>query len=363
MSAKNNNLDHPPIVRFLQRIVLPKYQVIAMALVAAILIGLFVYTFRSFNVFEKQPELHAVSPQELKNLASSTTQVQVGLHINDFPEFNVRSNSFVFDGIIWFLFDQSAISLSTIEKFSFSRGTILQKSSPDTKFIGGNYFAQYNIRVEFKADLNQKYFPFDDHRLYFEMVNKYVTPEELIFSSSLSSFLISDDILIISWRPVDRGVETGFDVSILDKFDPNKNVYHPKTLFSIDFRRIGIQDIFLIFLPLCLMVFICFFSFGFDPPDESMRILTLSLSSITGLITYRFVLQSLTPQVGYFILSDCFFLLFLALNFICFCVNLILIRQGKVTLFLAVLRGLIYLLSNIAIVGFSFYFLFYWPYS
>ena len=361
MTKKNNFYDHP-IARFLKRVVLPKYQIIAMVLVSTILMGLFFYVFNSFSVFEKQPELHAISPKKLRNLASSATQVQVGLYINDFPEFDVRSNSFVFDGIVWFLFDQSAISLETVEKFSFSRGTILQKSPPDTKFIGGNYFAQYNIRVEFKADLNQKYFPFDDHRLYIEMDNKYVTPEELIFASSLSSFLISDDILIISWRPVDREVETGFDVSVLDKFDPDKNVYHPKILFSIDFKRTGIQDIFLIFLPLCLMVFICLFSLGFDPPEESVRVLTLSLSSITGLITYRFVLQSLTPQVGYFILSDCFFLLFLALCFICFCTGLILIHRGKVTPFLAVLRGLVYLFSNVAIVGFSFYFLFYWPY-
>ena len=362
MVTKKNSLYDHPIAYFLQHLVAPKYQIISIVLVVTILAGLFTYVFSTFNVFEEKPELRPISPQELRTLASSTTQVQVGLHINNFPKFDVRSNSFVFDGIIWFLFDQSAISLATVEKFSFARGTILQKSPPNTKIIGGNFFAQYNIRVEFKADLNQKYFPFDDHRLYIEMINKYVTPEELIFSSSLSSFLISDDILIISWKPIDQEVETGFDESVLDKFEPDINVYHPKILFSIDFKRIGIQDIFLIFLPLCLMVFICLFSLGFDPPKESGWILTLSLSSITGLMAYRFVLQSLTPQVGYFILSDCFFLLFLALCFICFCTGLIVIRKGKLTPPLAILRGLVYLFSNIALIGFSFYFLFYWPY-
>ena len=152
-------------------------------------------------------------------------------------------------------------------------------------------------------------------------------------------------------------------MSTLDKFDASKNVYHPKILFAIDFQRAGIQDILLIFIPLCLMLFMCLFGLGFDPPGDSAKILTLSLSGITGLISYRFVLQNLTPQVGYFILSDFFFLLFLSLSFVSFFIGLIMIRRAKITNNIIVLRGVVYLSTHIIVIGSTYYLLFYWPYN
>ena len=195
--------EQPFIIYFLNRAVLPKYQLIFTAITVISMTIFFNYVFDEFNEFETRPALYQTNPRDAKKLASGTTMVKVGLHLNNFPEFDVRTSSFIFDGIIWFLFDQSAMSIETIDKFSFSRGTILQKSVPNTKFIGGEYFVQYDIRVAFKADLNQKYFPFDDHRIYIGVENRYVTPQELLFTSSLGSFLYARDMMIIGWKPYD----------------------------------------------------------------------------------------------------------------------------------------------------------------
>lgn len=351
------------IVLFLETIVRPAYQIVFMIAFSCIATIFFVYAMASINIFEKRPSLNPIVPKELSELASSTSQVKVGLNISDFSEFDIRANRFVFDAHIWFLFDQSALSIETIEKFSFLRGSIIKKSPPDTKLIGGNYFVQHEIRVEFKADLNKKYFPFDDHRLYIEMVNKYVTPKELIFSASLSSFLMAPNLHVIGWRVIDKSVETGFSESILDTFDERKNVAQPKILFAIDFGRVDIQDIFLVFLPLFLMVFMAFFSFGCNPPQESTRMLTLAMSSMTGLLAYRFVLQNLTPKAGYFILSDCFFFLLLALVFLVFCLALVVLKKGLVTRELIIVRGIIYIFSYMILLSGTVYFLFYWPYT
>jgi len=365
MSDKNNVSYYKDLaISFLGTIVKPKCQVVIIAAFVLFLSMVFAYSFSNLNIFENRPLINPIIPQEVKGLETSTAQVKVGLHINDFPDFNMRDNVFVFDANIWFLFDPSEVSLETIERFSFSRGNILQKSlPPETKLIDGNYFVQYSLQVKFNADLNHKFFPFDDHRLYIEMTNKYVTPKELAFSSSLSSFLISNNMFLIGWKPVDMFIESGFTTEKLDKFDQSKNVSHPKVLFAIDFRRVGIQGIFLIFLPLCLMVFIGLFSFSLDPPKMEARISTLALTSITGLMGYRFVLQSLTPQVGYLLLSDCLFLLFLAVLFIIFCTGLIIIRKAEMTPGLIVFRGLVFIFSYMLLVTFTCYFLFFWPYS
>lgn len=361
MEKKSTHELHGPL-HFLALIVTPAYQIMFMAFFAILVVSLFWYAMATTNIFEKRPGLEPIIPKELKERSGGSSKVQIGLHINDFPTFDIRNRHFVFDAIIWFLFDQSAVSLKTVEKFSFPRGTIQHISAPDTKLIGGNYFVRYEIRVDFKAELNQKYFPFDDHRLYIEIANNYVTPDELIFASSLSSFLIAKDIFV-DWSPVNKGFEAGFTESELDIFDKRTNVSVPKIIFYIDFSKVGTQDIFLVFLPLLLMVFMGLFAFGFNPPGESSRILTLSMSSVTGMLAYRFVLQNLTPRTGYFILSDCFFFLFLALVFAVFCMCLVILRTNHITKTLIALRGMIFLSSYAVLVIGTFYFLFYWPYQ
>ena len=111
------------------------------------------------------------------------------------------------------------------------------------------------------------------------------------------------------------------------------------------------------------MVFMAFFSFGCNPPQESTRMLTLAMSSMTGLLAYRFVLQNLTPKAGYFILSDCFFFLLLALVFLVFCLALVVLKKGLVTRELIIVRGIIYIFSYMILLSGTVYFLFYWPYT
>ena len=104
------------IVLFLETIVRPAYQIVFMIAFSCIATIFFVYAMASINIFEKRPSLNPIVPKELSELASSTSQVKVGLNISDFSEFDIRANRFVFDAHIWFLFDQSALSIETIEK-------------------------------------------------------------------------------------------------------------------------------------------------------------------------------------------------------------------------------------------------------
>ena len=287
-------------------------------------------------------------------------RVEVGFHIDDFSVFNIRENDFTFNAKVWFLFDKSMVSLEDVEKFAFTRGNITHQTLEETKVINGKFFAQYGVKVAFKADLNQKYFPFDDHRIYIELINTHATPEEIIFSTDTSSFLIPKELVLIGWHPVGRQVETGFNKSILDRFDSQKNSTHPSALFSIDFSRAGVQNIFLIFLPLFLMIFISFFALSLNPEVSRSSMFNLALTAVTGLMGYRFVLQGLMPRVSYFLLSDCFFLLLLGVAFFVFCASLMIVKTGKLTNSILVLRGSVFIMSYLILIFFSIYFLFYW---
>lgn len=308
---------------FSVHIVTPTSQFICLTVVAAAMILTARHAFISFTSFEPSPKIFSATPKQVKEWGGNTTEVLVGLHINNFAEFDLVNNKFTVDCIIWFEFDPALVSLETIEKFSFDKGDIIKKTTSDTKVIEGKFFAQFNITVKFTTNLLFNMFPLDDHRLFLILTNKFVSPSEMVYKSFLSGFTVSEDMFVAGWQPVDRGVFTGYSEAYLDESDAKKVVLNPKAVFSLDFKRSGTQRIFLIFMPIFLMFFIGILSFGFDPHRERGTAMSLSLGAVTAMLSYRFVIQSMSPQTGYFLLSDHIFTLFLGLAFLCFILNVI----------------------------------------
>lgn len=348
------------VILFLRQIVYPQYQIVMICITTslALLIG---YQFANkFHSLDPESTMYSVTPQKIREWGTQPTEVSVGLHIINFPIFDIVKNNFVFDGIVWFEFDPALIALETIAKFSFEKGDILKISEPDTKLINGKFFARYNIRVQFTSNLDYKLFPFDDHRLNIVLVNKFVSPSEVMFESYDAGFTMQEGIFIPGWYVVSEGVRTGYAQAQLEVYDPSKMVLNPKVVFEIDFERSGAQQILLIFLPLFLIFFTGLFSFGFDPEKSTNLVWTLASASVASMISYRFVIQNMSPTIGYFTFSDIVFTLFLAFSFAGFLFNIILVYWGKFTGSMATLRGCIFLLFHITFLASWYYLLTYW---
>lgn len=341
------------------KIVLPQYQVIFFLLTSGIIFFLGSRAIGRFYPLEKFPEIKSVTPEKIKEWGGDPVVVDVGMYISNWVEFKIVENDFIFDGVIWFQFDPAVISLDTIGKFAFEKGEILKKSEPDTKLIEGRLFAEYKIRLKFTTTLSNQFFPLDDHRIYITMTNTFVSPAEMIFRSFQSDFVMSSKIEIPGWRNVDRAVRAGYEEERYDKFDDRKVVRYPSVLFALDFARSGIRLILLIFLPVFLIFFISLFWFGFEPKD-SRSIMMLTTSAITSLIAYRFVIQGLSPGGGYFLLSDHIFTFFLAMSFISFVLSLLWISYGKMNTWYIIVRGSIFIIFHLSVIGAWYYLLFLW---
>ncbi len=347
------------IHRFFLKIVRPQYQVAMLIITSIIVLLLGARAVVLFNPLEPYPEIKSVTPEKIKEWGGDPVVVDVGLYITNWHQFKIVENIFVFDGVIWFEFDPALISLDTIEKFSFEKGEILQKSEPSTKLIDGKLFSEYKIRLRFTSTLSHQLFPLDDHRINITVVNTYVTPSEMIFRSFKSDFATSKKIFIPAWHEIDREVRTGYEEEYIDKFDQRKVIRYPVSVFMLDFTRSGSRLIILIFLPLFLIFFISLFWFSFEP-ENGRAILTLATSAVTSLIVYRFVIQGMSPKVGYFLLSDHIFTFFLALAFISFVFALLWVRHGKKTPTMTTLRGLIFLSFHIIVIILWYCLLFLW---
>lgn len=296
---------------------------------------------------ERYLSMYTFTPASLQSFGEFSEKITTGLYIDSFQKFDMNRNEYIFTGLLWFEFTPGSISFNALEKFEFEAGTILNKSERFASLVNDKILVRYNIRVLLSALLNYSDFPFDGHRLHIVLENKFVGLDQILFYSEQSLFNINTVSKTYGW--VERGclVRTGYKQVLLDKYNSQKTFYYPVVVFSIDYQRDGVRFLLSILLPLLLLFFIVMFSFSTRGPI-SVSTCTVGVTAILG---YRFVIENISPQVGYFMRSDYMFLLSLAL---CSCAFVIAVVDNFILPFSkfykTILYFLIYQLLNILMI-------------
>ena len=105
------------------------------------------WQYRSIEYTDPVQPVLEVHPRVF-NLAS---QVEVGMHINNFPEFSFRENAFTLDTLVWFSFPVGTESLHTLKKFSFQNGRIIRRSLPTIKIVNNQVTVSFQTIVNLKS--------------------------------------------------------------------------------------------------------------------------------------------------------------------------------------------------------------------
>lgn len=310
----NTQTERKPIA-----IIQPSIQLLLIALSVAVIAYAAYIKIGRFEIVDPERSIIHITPEVYSKLGATPEIIRIGLRINQFKKFNIVANEFDFTGIIWFEFNQYAIDLETLGNFVFEEGTIEYRSTPDVQVIDNKMLVRYNIRASISSPFNYMYFPLNNHRLNIIVANYFVSPSSVIFQTRSSNFIVDQNPKEYGWQSTNKEVTAGFEKSELDPHDPTKTAFYPLAIFSIDYTRYGIRYLLSIMLPLLLLFYLSLFSFSrLEPSDE----LDLSLGGVTGTLGYRFVIESFSPNPGYFILADYIFFLFLSANAIVFIVNM-----------------------------------------
>lgn len=262
-----------------------------------------------------QPIDNKPAIETLENAASAPDLIRIrtGLTITDFLKFDAIKNEYQVNAIIWFTFDPQRVALEAIEKFSFTKGELVKKSDPIiTKTVDGKTTALYNIRVQFITIPNYKRFPLDDHYLFLNVTNTAFSTTNAIFEVDENGFGLAENIYVPGWQLVEHSARAGFINAMIA---PSATIMQPKASFAIGLSKQDYRQLLLIILPLLLIFYFGIFAFSIK---DTVLAITLVLASVSGLMAYSFVMQTLSPQVGYLMLSDYMFLLFLGTIFIVF---------------------------------------------
>jgi hypothetical protein len=299
-------------------VVSPLYQTILIIISFTCLSLAFYKQFNIFHFLDARPNIRTVTPQIYAESGGFASVIRVGLEIGDFEVFNMTENKFTFNGIVWFQFTPGIISLDTLEQFRFSRGEVLKRSEPDIQLIDDKILVRYLVKVQFTAPLDHSFFPLDDHRVYLMLAHPFIAIGEIIFDASISDFITKKNVADVGWNEVNQQVEPGFSQAKISENDPRTTRNYPAVLFAIDYERYGIRHFLTIILPLLLIFYISFFSLCIKESNISLAIV-----AVTALISYRFVIDRMSPDVGYFMFSDYYFFIFLGGVLAVFLLNMI----------------------------------------
>ncbi len=285
-------------------------QIFFLMMSAILLIVCLYKPIKQFNPVDSKPELQFLDSATDQK---SVVHIKTGLTITDFLKFDAIKNEYTVNAIIWFAFDPKQIPLETIEKFSFTKGEIVKKSEPIiSKTSDNKTVALYNLRVQFTTIPNYRRFPLDDHYLFLNVINNAINPTQAVFDVDQNDYNLSKNLHTPGWQIVEHNGQGGYVKALVS---PGIMSMQPKAVFSIGLSKHDYRQLLLIILPLLVIFYFGIFAFSIQ---DIVLAITLILASVSGLIAYSFVIQTLSPQVGYLMLSDYMFLLFLGIIFVVF---------------------------------------------
>jgi hypothetical protein len=305
-----------------------KVKIALFMLMICYIVGLFYISLRTFRTDDSIPKIRTVSVKMRKAFRDLTTKVRTGLFIKNFTTFDVTANHFTVDAVLWFECNKNELMLKTLDEFSFDNSEILYKSPPNISFHRDKMLVIYDIIVEVSTDLDFHRFPLEDHRLSLVLANSAVTPSEMYFDDDVNgiSLCVSDRIFTTNWVIHSLKKLPGYAALHVDAHNNHKVIRTPKVAFIINFQKAGINKILIIFVPLFIAIFLALFTFLLSFNSNAAKT-TLSVTAVTALLGYRFVIQQISPRVGYFTITDKLFVFFIAISFLIMLFQLLLLRQ------------------------------------
>lgn len=304
-----------------------------------------------FHAVDAIPQLKDYNPESLAIFGDFYSPIITGLVIEQYEVFDIINNNFVIAGTLWFIVDPSVTTTEMLSKFNFEQGTLLYVAPPQTNLIDDKLLVQYRIRLQFFGSLVYTYFPLDEHRISLTLTNKILSPQEAIFISESRYFLVNASVDGFGWAIEDKYVTYGYTTYYLDKAknkDQDRND-DPYVEFIVDFKRTSYRYVISIIFP--MLTFFYLSLFGFSMAGSSR--FYLPTASLTALVSFRFIIDKLSPSVGYFMLSDYLFFTFLAAIFMTFIFLLFDELSRSITLFF---RKIFLLLLHLSVVLLNIYF-------
>ena len=337
-----------------------RFKTVVLCITALACASFFIGALMLFRPADNEPDVQLIDMAMRKQISTFASVVKTGLYIKNFELFNITEDHFIAGLVVWFEFLTDEVMPETIQNFSFVNGKILEKSNGDVRINGPLMQVTFDVRVEFKSQLNYYRYPFDDHRISLLLTNNSVTPSELYFTVDNNTFSIAPDLYTNNWKVLELDTAWGYNSLSLDSTNTEKKMLRPVVAYSLNFEKSSMRHVLIIFVPLFIALLFGFLTFVMSLSNAFER-MRMSVSALTALLSYRFILDRMMPAVGYLTTTDLIYILYLLVLVIIFILQTLLSlytsSEKKIalqdSLWLQKIHDVTYLFCTIACVGYS----------
>jgi hypothetical protein len=276
-----------------------------------------------FRPADNEVDIKLIDMEMRKQIREFASVAKTGLYIKNFELFDITGDHFIAGLVVWFEFLTDQVMPDTIKNFSFVNGKILDQSVGAVQIRGPIMRVTYDVRVEFKSQLNYYRYPFDDHRISLVLTNTSISPTELYFTVDNSTFTVASDLYTNNWEILELDTAWGYRNLVLDSRTPDAPVMRPVVAYSINFAKSSMRHVVIIFVPLFISLLFGFITFimGIENTFDRQR---MSLAALTALLSYRFIIDRMMPTVGYLTTTDLLYILYLLLLMVIFILQMVL---------------------------------------
>ncbi len=260
----------------------------------------------------------AARPDASEAAAKSPTalprQVTIGLYLHHIPELDLKTNSYVADFYLWFLWtgeDDPTTSfeftnvvgpaeLSSVPTYADAEG----KSKPE-EVSGGRHYQAFHVQGHFTSPFDVHAYPFDEQSVEIGIESNRYNLAKQVYVPDLKDSGVHPDLLIPGY--LFRGwqmkvSESRFATLFGDpRAVPGEAYSHVE--FSMTVARPVKGLLAKVILPLFIIIFITFGAAFCAPGDLDAR-LCLTITALISAVALQYVTSTDLPPTMYLVLPD-----------------------------------------------------------
>lgn len=288
------------------------FQINAFVIATIVLLVIFYRPFMGFDPHDAIPKI-----ENYTTTVALANEVEVGLTIHHFTTSDIIKDDICLDATIWFVYDPKKVTRDVIGQFACEEASI-EKGVPVYIKQGDREIAYYPVVVRPKMNFDFRSYPLDDHQLWLTIRNDALPSDVYHFKTDLNHFTVEDRAQIHNCTTEKTSVQAGFVEQTLVAGDATVTITSSRAVFLLNCNPIDMRHFLNIFLPIYLIFFLTLFSFSFAYSEHTTDVPGIAAAGVPALFAYRFVIEAVSPDVSYFMISDYLFFLYLLLSLLVF---------------------------------------------
>lgn len=255
-----------------------------------------------------------------RETAPGPETVTLGVYMNRIPELDLKSNTFLADFYVWFLWKgdidptqtfelSNAVELANLVKtpiYADATGAAVADTLKD-----GSRYQIFRVHGHFGNAFQVNSYPFDEQDVTIEVEDSKHGVDELSYLVDSGATGVNPRLELPGWKVTNAGAEVSranFETNFGDPRVKKGEDAYSHFRFRMHVRRPELSLLAKTFVPIAIVVVITLLAFLVEPDEVEAR-LGLEITALMSAVALQFTAASELPAVSYLVLLDKIYLL------------------------------------------------------